>query len=82
MKTTVKKTLSSNWRAGKFGHVKFTIKGIKGIFKLNPAIKNQDLNSHATTSGFTRIEKDEALALEAEASRDQGKVYANITPIR
>lgn len=81
MKTTLKKNLSSIWRTGKFGHTSVTIKSIKGIFKFNRVLHNQGVKSNSTDS-FARIEKDEILVFEAEARRDEGRVYYNITPIR
>jgi hypothetical protein len=81
MKTTLKKNLSSIWRTGKFGHTSVTNKNIKGIFKFNRVLHNQCVKSNSTDS-FARIEKEEILAFEAEARRDEGRVYYNITPIR
>jgi hypothetical protein len=81
MKTIHKKTQSSNWRANKFGHSPVTIKKMMNIFKFNQPTQNQEIKSYATI-GFTRIEREEALKNEIETRRIQGRVYANITPIR
>ena len=81
MKTILKKNLTSIWRTDKFGHTSVTNKSIKGIFKFNRVLHNKYIKSNSTAS-FARIEKDEILAFEAEARRDEGRVYYNITPIR
>jgi hypothetical protein len=81
MKTNHKKTPSSAGGVSNLGNNPFANNGIMGIFKFNRTIQDQAVKSYAP-AGFTRIEKEEALILEAEARRNQGRVYANITPIR
>jgi hypothetical protein len=81
MKTNHKKVPSNTWRVNKVGHTPFTIKKIVDMFKFNRPLQDQVIKSHVTV-GFTRFEKEEALKTEAEARRNQGQVYANITPIR
>jgi hypothetical protein len=81
MKTTHKKTSPSISRGKKFGYTSFSIKKMRSVFKFNRPQQNQEIKSYATI-GFTRIEKEELLKTEAEARRNQGRVYANITPIR
>jgi len=81
MRTSHKKTPYSKWRANKFGHAPATINGIKGTFKFKRTLQNPAIKSDASV-GLTRGEQVEALALEAEARRDQGRTYAGVTPIR
>jgi hypothetical protein len=81
MKTTHKKNPSNILRGNKFSHTPFSIKKMRDIFKFNRPQQNQEIKSYATI-GFTRIEKEEFLKTEAETRRNQGRVYANITPIR
>lgn len=81
MKTTHKKTSSNTWKTGKFGQTLVTTNSIKSIFKFNRVLQNQGFKSYPIDK-FTRIEKDEELAIEAESLRNQGRIYANITPIR
>jgi hypothetical protein len=81
MKTDHKKNLPRIWRTEKFGNTSVTNKRINGIFKFNRVLHNQGVKSNSTAS-FARIKKDEILISEAEARRDQGRAYYNITPIR
>lgn len=81
MKTTHKKTSPNTWKNGKFGQTPVITNSINSIFKFNRVLHNQGFTAYPIDK-FTRIEKDEVLAIETEALRNQGRMYANITPIR
>ena len=64
----------------KFGHAPPILKPIKGILKLN-TLQYQALKLPAAAT-FNRTEEDQAFQLEAELRRNQGRIYANVTPAR
>ena len=81
MKTTDKKDPTNILKTGKFSHVPVTIKSIKNIFKFNRVLQIQKAELFSTIR-YTQIEKNDPSEIEAEARRDQGRIYANTTPIR
>ena len=81
MKTNPKKGSCNAREIGKFGHILINTKSIMSNFKLNRALQNHAAESYMSV-GFTRTEEVEALKLEAEARRNLGTVYANVTPMR
>ena len=81
MKTADKKNPTNNLRTRNFSHALVTIKSIKNIFKFNRVLKIQNVKSYSTVR-YPQIEKNDPYEIEAEARRDQGRIYANTTPIR
>lgn len=65
----------------KLGQVKLQLEWTKTTPKLKSSLHNQTSALHSSVE-FTRVEEDEARLLEAERNRNQGQVYASITPIR
>ena len=81
MKSADKKTPTNIVRTVKFSHAPVTIKSIKNIFKFNRVLNIQNVKSYSTVR-YPQIEKNDPYEIEAEARRDQGRIYANTTPIR
>jgi hypothetical protein len=81
MRTIHKKASNKIWGANKFGHSPLKVDSIRGIFKLSRALQNSTAKSDRL-GGFTRREEIEALALETQAKRDQGRIYAGLMPMR
>ena len=78
MKTIDKKDPTNNLKTGKFSHAPATI---KNIFKFNRVLQIQNAELFSTVR-YTQIKKNDPSQIEAEARRDQGRIYANTTPIR
>jgi hypothetical protein len=81
MKTTDKKDSTNILKTGNFSHAPVTIKSIKNIFKFNRVLQIQNAELISTVR-YTQIEKNDSSQIEAETRRDQGRIYANTTPIR
>jgi hypothetical protein len=81
MKTTDKKNPTNLLKTGIFSHAPVTIKRIKIIFKLNRVLHIQNVKL-SSTARYSQIGKNDPSEIEAEARRDQVRIYANTTPIR
>ncbi len=81
MRTNHKKASYNTWKIDKLGQGPVPINRIRSIFKFGRALQNISVNPNELV-GFARNEEVEALALEAESKRNQGRAYAGVMPIR
>jgi len=81
MKTNNEKNMVKHPDLDRFNPHSFTLKKPSFTPKVNNKLCKTGCENISLT-GFTRIEQQETLALEAETKRDQGRVYSSVFPIR